>query len=112
MIGCELLTKVKNEFDVSLLQYLHDLKEYQEKFQNEFETEWSKRKFKWFFKKHRQRKLKTKIYRRHCRSIFELVDDVLEEVLPKVIEFSFDQMTNIQDVTLGDKNYFAKEKSK
>ena len=107
MIECEPITKVKNELDAAFSQYEQDLKEYGKKIQNEFQTEWSKKKFKWFFKKYRQRKLKSKIYRRHCRLIFELVDDILEDVLPKAIEFSFDQFADIKDIVAGDKHYFV-----
>lgn len=109
MIENELITKMKNDIDASLLQYEQDLKEYREKLQNEFETEWSKKKFKWFFKNYRQRKLKSKILRRHRRPIFELMEDILEEMLPKTIEVSFDNLADINDVTIGDKNYFTEE---
>ena len=109
MIGCELLTKLQNKLDDSLLQYKKDFEEYRQRLKNEFQTEWSKKKFKWFFKKYRQRKLKTKIYRRHCRPIFGLMEDILEETLPKTIELSFDQLTDIKNVALGDKNYFEYE---
>ena len=98
MIECELLTKVQNELDAAVLQAKQDIKEYKEKLQYEFETEWSKKKFKWFFKKYRQRKLKTKIYRRHCRPIFELVEDVLEDTIPKKIDVLLDNLVDIKDV--------------
>ena len=109
MIECELLTKTQNLLDEALLQAKQNIKEYKENLKYEFDTEWSTKKFKWFLKKYRQRKLKTKIYRRHCRPIFELVADILEDTLPKAIEFSFDQLTDINDVALGDKNYFTEE---
>lgn len=110
MIESELLIKTQNELDAALFQAKQDISEYAEKFNNEFQTEWSKKKFKWFFKKYRQRKLRFKIYRRHCRPIFELVEDVLDDMLPKAIWSSFDLMTDIKDVTLGDPGYFAEEK--
>ena len=53
--------------------------------------------------------MKYKIYRRHCRPIFGLVDDILEDTLPKAIDFSFDNFADINDVALGDKNYFSEE---
>ena len=109
MIESQLLTKVKNEFDAALLQYKQDLKEYKEKFENEFQTEWSKKKFKWFFKKRRQRKLKYKIYRRHCKPIFELMEDMINDISPKAIEISFDNFADIKDIAHGDKNYFSEE---
>lgn len=85
------------------------LEEYRQNIENDFQEEWSKQKFKWFFKKLRQKKLKTKIYRRYQSPIFWLVEDILEDVLPKAIDFSFDQMTDIKDVTLGDPGYFMEE---
>ena len=109
MIECELLTKVKNDPNDALLQYNQELSEYLQKIQDEFQTEWSKKKFKWFFKKYRQRKLKTKIYRRHCKPIFGLIEDVLEDTLPKAIGDSFDQMVDVKDLALGDKIYFEEE---
>ena len=98
MIESEPIIKMKNELDAAVLQYKQDLKEYKTKLQNEFETEWSKKKFKWFFRRYRQRKLKSKIFRRHSRPIFELMEDIIEDTFPKVIGFSFDQMTDIKDV--------------
>ena len=110
MIENKLLTKTQNELDETLLQTKQDIKEYKEKLKYEFETEWSKKKFKWFFKKYRQRKLKTKIYRSHCSPIFELVEDVLEDTIPKKIDILLDNLIDIKDVSLGDKNYFVDEK--
>ena len=109
MIECELLTKMQNDLDDALLQAKQDIQEHTEKLKYEFETEWSKKKFKWFFKNRRQRKLKSKIYRRHRRPLFELTEDILDDVLPKAIWPSFDQLTDIKDVALGDKNYFSEE---
>lgn len=110
MIECELLTKLQNNLEEELLLWKQDFEECKENFKNEFQTEWSKKKFKWFFKKYRQRKLKSKIYRRHCRPIFELMEDILEDTLPKAIDVSFDNLTDIKDVAVGDKNYFSEEK--
>ena len=110
MIECELLTKMQNNLEEELLLWKQDFEECKENFKNEFQTEWSKKKFKWFFKKYRQRKLKSKIYRRHRIQIFELVEDVLDDALPKAIWPSFDQLTDVNDIALGDKNYFVDEK--
>ena len=90
-------------------EYQKRLEEYHKKIEDDFQTEWPKKKFKWFFKKRRQVKLKAKIFRRYQPPIFWMVEDVLEDMLPKAIEFSFDQMTDIKDVTLGDPDYFAEE---
>ena len=109
MIECELLTRMQNDLNEALLQYKQNLNEYEEKLQNEFKTEWAKKKFKWFFKNYRQRKLKSKILRSHRRSIFELIEDALEEMLPKSIEISIDNLADIDDITLGDKNYLSEE---
>ena len=82
------------------------LEEYRQNIDNDFQEEWSKKKFKWFFKKRRQKKLKAKIYRRYQSPIFWIVEDALEDMLPKSIEYSFDNLVDIKDIVLGDKNYF------
>lgn len=71
-----------------------------------FQKEWSKQKFKWFFKKYRQRKLKTKIFRHYSSQIFCTIEDAIEDALLKEIESSISGMTNVKDIALGDKNYF------
>ena len=86
------------------------LEEYRQNIENDFQEEWSKKKFKWFFKKVRQKKLKTKIYRHYQSPIFWIIEEVLEDIIPKAIEFSFSQMTDIKDITLGDPGYFVEEK--
>ena len=85
------------------------LEEYRQNIENDFQEEWSKKKFKWFFKKRRQKKLRSKIFRRYQSPIFWIVEDILEDMLPKAIEHSFDNFVDIKDVTLGDKHYFTNE---
>ena len=93
-------------------KYKKQLEEYYKKIEDEFQEEWSKKKFKWFFKERRQVKLKSKIFRRYQLPIFCTIEDALGDMLPKAIEFSFDQMIDIKDITLGDPNYFVKENNK
>jgi hypothetical protein len=109
MIDRSYFVRAFNDLNDALLRYNQELPEYLQKIQDEFQTEWSKKKFKWFFKKYRQRKLKSKIYRRHCKPIFGLIEDVVEDTLPKAMEFSFDQFVDVKDLALGDKNYFMDE---
>lgn len=109
MIDRSYFVRAFNDLNDALLRYNQELPEYLQKIQDEFQTEWSKKKFKWFFKKYRQRKLKSKIYRRHCKPIFGLIEDVVEDTLPKAMEFSFDQFVDVKDLAIGDKNYFIDE---
>lgn len=91
-------------------EYTKRFEEYHKKIKDDFQAEWSKRKFKWFFKKRRQQKLKRSIYRRYMSPIFDLVENAINEVLPKASESFFSSMVNIDDLSLGDKYYFVDEK--
>lgn len=82
------------------------IKECIQNIENIFQEEWSKQKCKWFFKKYRQRKLKTKIFRRYSSQMFCTIEDEIEGMLLKEIESSIGGMTDVKDVALGDKNYF------
>lgn len=90
-------------------EYKKRLEEYHKKIEDDFHAEWSKKKFKWFFKKRRQRKLRSQITRRYSGPVFWIIEDTLEDILPKATDHFFAQFVDIKDVTLGDKNYFAEE---
>lgn len=85
------------------------LQVYKQQIENDFQSEWSKQHFKWFFKKRRRKKLRNKIFRRYQMGIFNLAGDYIENMLPKAIEESMENLTNIKDVTFGDKAYFTEE---
>lgn len=57
------------------------LKEYYDNIERDFQEEWSKKHFKWFFTKHRQKKLRYKVTRRYTAPVFWLIEDVVEDML-------------------------------
>lgn len=83
--------------------------EYQNKIKHDFQEEWDKKKCKWFFPKYRRKKLRAKIIRRYSHPIFSLIEDTVEEMLPKAMDDFFDNLVDIKDVPFGDKNYFIEE---
>ena len=88
------------------------LKEYYDNIERDFQEEWSKKHFKWLFKKRRQAKLRAKITRRYAGSVFWLIEEIIEDTLPKAFDENFQQFVDIKDVTLGDKAYFTEENNK
>ena len=102
----------EEQFREEILKYIPDqdvfvakLDSYNQKIQIEFEQEWSKQKFKWFFPKRRKEKLRVKIWRKYSYPIFDLVDDCIETMLPKAMDNCFfEDMVDIKDVTLGNKD--------
>ncbi len=90
-------------------QLTNMLQVYKQQIDDEFQAEWSKQRFKWFFKKRRQRKLRSKIFRRYQSGIFSVTQDWIQGEVKKVIEESIDNFINIKDVTIGDKAYFMEE---
>lgn len=90
-------------------EYQRRLEEYHKKIEDDFQEEWSKKKFKWFFKKRRQQKLRAQISHRYAGPVFWLIEDMLEDMLPKVTSPFFNQFVDVKDITLGDKNNFVDE---
>lgn len=74
------------------------LREYHDNIERDFKAEWSKRHFKWFFKKRRQRKLRAKIMRRYEGPIFWLIEDILEDLWPKALANTTDYFVDIKDI--------------
>ena len=64
-------------------EYKRRLEEYHQKIENDFNEEWSKKHFKWFFTKRRQKKLRTQIMRRYTAPVFWFIEDMIEDILPK-----------------------------
>ena len=85
------------------------LKEYYENIERDFQEEWSKKHFKWFFTKRRQKKLRYKVFLRYASPVFWLIEDIIEEMLPQTINENFQQLVDIKDVAIGDKAYFTEE---
>lgn len=88
-------------------QLTNMLQVYKQQIDDEFQTEWSKQHFKWLFKKRRQKKLRSKIFRRYQSGIFSVTHDWIYGETKKVIEQSIDNLVNIKDVVIGNKVDFV-----
>lgn len=88
------------------------LKEYYENIERDFQEEWSRKHFKWFFKKHRQKKLRYKVSLRYAGPVFWLIEEIIDDTLPKQWQNSefFGQFVDVKDMP-GESNYFVKENS-
>ena len=85
------------------------LQVYKQQIDDEFQAEWSKRHFKWFFKKRRQKKLRAKIFRRYQVGIFSVVSDWIDDGVQKAFEEPIKNFVDIKDFPYGDKIYFTEE---
>ena len=85
------------------------LKEYYDNIERDFREEWSKKRFKWLFTKRRQNKLRNKITHRYAGPVFWIIEEIIEDTLPKVINDNFQKFVDVKDVALGDKYYFMEE---
>lgn len=86
------------------------LKEYYDNIERDFQEEWSKKHFKWFFTKRRQKKLRDKITNRYAGPVFWLIEEIIDDTLPKQWQNSefFGQFVDVKDIS-GESNYFVKE---
>ena len=80
------------------------LEEYYNNIERDFQEEWSNKRFKWFFQKYRQKKLRSKIMRRYQGPLFWIIEDVIDELLPKTIDEHLQQFVDVKDFHLGEKN--------
>ena len=85
------------------------LKEYYDNIERDFQEEWSKKHFKWFFTKRRQKKLRNKVTHRYAGPVFWLIEEIIDDMLPKMVDENFQKFVDIKDMTLGDKAYFTEE---
>lgn len=92
-------------------EYQKRLEEYHKKIEDDFQAEWPKKKFKWFFKKRRQQKLRRQISYRYSGPVFWLIEDIIDDMLSNQWQSSefFGQFVDVKDIAVGDKNYFADE---
>lgn len=92
-------------------EYIRGLAEYNQNIKNDFQTEWSKKKFKWFFKKYRQKKLRAKIFHRYQSPIFQCLEGTIEDILLTSFQADnfFTDFVDIKDLSLGDKAYFKED---
>lgn len=76
------------------------LKEYYDNIERDFQEEWSKERFKWFFTKRRQKKLRYKVTRRYTSPVFWLIEDVVEDMLVSQWQNSeyFDKFVDIKEI--------------
>lgn len=77
------------------------LKEYHDNIECDFQEEWSKKRFKWFFKKRRQTKLRYQVSRRYTAPVFWLIEDVVNDMLVSQWQNSefFDKFVDIKETT-------------
>ena len=92
-------------------EFMRRLAEYNRNIKNDFQTEWAKKRFKWFFKKHRKKKLRHKIIRRYQSPIFQCLEDIIEDTLQTSFQSDnfFTDFVDIKDLSLGDKAYFKED---
>ena len=74
--------------------------EYNIAIERDFHKEWSKKKFKWLFKKYRQNKLIRELRFRHANlnPIFDLIAETVNEVLPQALNESFGQLVEVKNI--------------
>jgi uncharacterized protein YecA (UPF0149 family) len=71
--------------------------EYHRNVENDFEAEWSCKKFKWFLKKRRQKKLMEEISLRYTAPVFYLIERTIDEILPDMTTNNyFDQFVDFK----------------
>ena len=104
MTNEELREWFREEVNESILdpKWKSRLEEYYQNIERDFQEEWSKKKFKWFFTKRRQKKLRAKIARRYTAPVFWLIDEIVEDMLVKQWEAPefFEQFISFNDDTL------------
>lgn len=86
-------------------EFKRRLDEYNCKIENDFQTEWAKKKFKWFFKKRRQKKLKAKIFLRYEAPIFWIISDAIDEILGDRLSTSeyFNEFVDVKNIAEGER---------
>lgn len=75
--------------------------EYHKAINEDFEESWTRKRFKWFFKKRRQKKLMREVRLRHMDldPLFLLIENVIDDVLPKTDNEFFGQIVDINKNT-------------
>ena len=110
------LEKIRNEI-IGLSNYEPDpeyqkrLEEYHKKIEDDFQAEWPKKKFKWFFKKRRQQKLRRQISHRYSGPVFWIIEDMIDDIFSNQLQYSefFGQFVDVKDIAIGDKHRFVNE---
>lgn len=83
-------------------EYKRRLAEYHQKIENDFNEEWSRKHFKWFFTKRRQKKLRAQIVRRYTAPVFWFIEDMIEDILPQTTNEFFGQIIDVKEVQKND----------
>ena len=78
-------------------EYKRRLEEYHQKIENDFNEEWSRKHFKWFFTKRRQQKLHRQIELRYPGPVFWIIEDIIDETLPKTTNEFFGQIIDVKE---------------
>ena len=103
------LDEIYDDYESAQRAWERRLKEYYDNIERDFQEEWSKKHFKWFFTKRRQKKLRDKITHRYAGPVFWLIEEIIEDTLPKMVDENFQKFVDIKDFALGDKAYFTEE---
>jgi hypothetical protein len=80
------------------------LEEYHNNIDRDFKEEWSRKHLKWLFTKRRQAKLRYKITRRYTPPVFWIIEDIIDETLPKTFNENFQRFVDVKNITLADTN--------
>lgn len=78
-------------------EYHRRCEERRQNIENDFNAEWSKKRFKWFFKKRRQQKLHREIELRYPGPVFWIIEDMIDETLPKTTNEFFGQIIDVKE---------------
>jgi hypothetical protein len=78
--------------------------EYHQAINKDFEESWVQERFKWLFKKRRQKKLMREVRLRHMDldPLFLLIENTIDDVLPKTENKYFGQIIDINKNTLDN----------
>jgi hypothetical protein len=85
-------------------EYKRRMEEYHQKIENDFNEEWLRKHFKWFFTKLRQKKLRHQIARRYTPPVFWIIEDIIDETLPKMFNENFQEFVDVKNIAIGDTN--------
>ena len=82
-------------------EYHRRCEERRQNIEREFVSEWSKKHFKWFFKKRRQKKLHREIELRYPGQMFWIIEDIIDETLAKTTNAWFGKIVDVKENTNG-----------
>lgn len=71
------------------------VKDLTHQFENAFQEEWSKQRFKWLFKKRRQKNLRAQIFRQYQHSIYCVIQNIIEDMAAPTITTNLEQFADV-----------------